>query len=118
MYTSLMSSKKRALQEESQKLKLKCFEVSNDLQGRKRKYEMVMGQMWKGSGDQSDKEVQSSSEGGSHSEAYFIIKLAQEREHYRQYVFNKLKSLRRIELGKFNSHAYLSLERETSGMNV
>lgn len=83
-----MLGKKRALQEESQKLKLKCFEVSNDLQARKRKYEMVMGQMWKGNADQSDKEAESSSEGGSRSEAYFIIKLAQEREHYRQYVFN------------------------------
>lgn len=78
VFNSLLVGKKRAIVEESQKLRTQCHEVRLEAGAKKRKYEMLMMNMWSGSDDVK------SGEESARSEAYFIIKIAQERERYRQ----------------------------------
>ncbi|CAL8118892.1 unnamed protein product [Orchesella dallaii] len=83
-YSTLLLTQKRALKEESQKLKTKAIELRTEAQFKKSRYEMMMSQMWKGGEDKEKDGSESEGGGGGRSEAYYIIKLAQEREYYRQ----------------------------------
>jgi len=82
-YSTLLLSRKREIKEESQKLKTKVIELKNEAQFKKCRYEMMMSQMWKG-GEDKDSDGSEAEGGGGRSEAYYIIKLAQEREYYRR----------------------------------
>ncbi|ODN03209.1 Coiled-coil domain-containing protein 39 [Orchesella cincta] len=81
-YSTLLLTRKRTLKEDLQKLRTKAIELRTEAQFKKTRYEMMMSQMWKGSDEKNNDS--SESEGSGRSEAYYIIKLAQEREFYRQ----------------------------------